>query len=197
MLDKLPIEYEATFTNVNKDAIRGRLKKADAQLIYPEFLQKRYVWHLPQGHEIEGAWLRVRQEFDKITLSLKMNVDGQTLEGQKELTLTIDNLEEARKILNTIGCQERAYQETTRELWKLDGVEITIDEWPFLEPLVEIEGPSEEAIKKVALQLDFDYTKACFKSADFLYADKYHITIDQFNKETPLLKFDMPNPFLK
>ena len=37
-------------------------------------------------------------------------------------------MEKARELLNTLGCQERAYQETKRELWKLDGVEITIDE---------------------------------------------------------------------
>ena len=57
----MQIEYEATFTNIDKDDIRQRLKKVGAKLSQPEFLQKRAVFYLPKGHEIEGlkptAWL--------------------------------------------------------------------------------------------------------------------------------------------
>jgi len=33
------IEYEATFLEVDKDEIRERLKKTEAQLVRPEYLQ--------------------------------------------------------------------------------------------------------------------------------------------------------------
>ncbi|NBS41741.1 hypothetical protein EBS80_03705, partial [bacterium] len=58
------IEYEATFENVDKDAIRAKLKEAGATLVRPEFVQKRVVFNLPKGHEIPGGWLRVRNEGD-------------------------------------------------------------------------------------------------------------------------------------
>ena len=38
------IEYEATFTGINKDDIRTRLKNIGANLIKPEFLMKRVVF---------------------------------------------------------------------------------------------------------------------------------------------------------
>ena len=69
----MQIEYEATFTNINKNEIRTRLQQAGVKLIYPESLQRRYVWHFPKGHEVKGGWARVRQEYDCITMSVKNN----------------------------------------------------------------------------------------------------------------------------
>jgi hypothetical protein len=43
-LKSMNIEYEATFYPIDKDEMRGRLKKAGAKLIRPEFLQKRDVF---------------------------------------------------------------------------------------------------------------------------------------------------------
>jgi len=188
-------EFEATFTNINKDGIRARLSKVGAKLVKKEFLQKRTVFNLPKGHEIKGGWLRVRDEGDKITMSLKV-VDGDKIENQKETQLVIDNFDSAVNILESIGCINKAYQETKRELWKLDDVEITIDEWPFLEPFVEIEGKSEEEVKNVASKLGFDYSKAKFCSVDTLYSEKYGFPEDHFNNHSPKVVFDMENPFI-
>ena len=188
------IEYEATYTNINKDSIRKRLSEAGADLIRKEFLQKRMVFNLPNGHNINGGWLRVRDEDDKITMSLKV-IDGDKIHNQKEVMLVIDNFEEARKFLSEIGCEEKAYQENKRELWKLDDVEITIDEWPFLESFVEVEGKSEEQVKTVSEKIGFDYSKAKFCAIDTLYNEKYGISIDQINNHTPKILFKMENPF--
>jgi hypothetical protein len=38
------IEYEATFTNVNKEKVREILKDKGGELIRPEFLQKRMLF---------------------------------------------------------------------------------------------------------------------------------------------------------
>ena len=193
----MKIEYEAAFPNIDKNEIRTRLKKAGAKMIYPEFLMKRYVWDFPKGHEIYGGWCRVRQEADKITLSVKIVADNKKIEDQKELCIEVDNFDTAKQIMDSLGCQERAYQESTRELWHLDSAEVTIDEWPFLEPFVEIEAESEKIVKAVAKKLDFDYKQALFGSVDFQYADKYGIPLEQINESTPQILFDMKNPFIK
>jgi adenylate cyclase class 2 len=145
----MQIEYEATFYPVDKDEIRARLKEAQAKLLKAEFLQKRYVFSLPRGNEIPGGWLRVRDEGDKITMSLKV-VNGEKIEDQKEICLQVDNFEQALSLLETIGCDKKAYQETKRELWNIDGVDICLDEWPWLEPFIEIEGQSEDEVKRVS-----------------------------------------------
>lgn len=69
------IEYEATFADIDKDAMRRKLSGAGAVLTKPEFLQKRVVFALPAGNEIVGGYARVRDEGDRITMSLKV-IDG-------------------------------------------------------------------------------------------------------------------------
>jgi adenylate cyclase class 2 len=164
----MKIEYEATFANINKDEIRERLRKAGAVLERPEYLQKRIPFYLPKEKRSRYSWLRVRDEGGDITLSLK-TVDGDKIEDQKELFLHIDDFDTAVELLKAIGCEPKSYQETKRELWKIDGTEITIDEWPFLEPFVEIEGSSEEEVKRIAEKLGFDWQDALFCAVGKLY----------------------------
>ena len=192
----MKIEYEATFTNIDKQDIRERLRKIEGKLIRPEFLQKRVVFNLPEEYKIKGGWIRVRDEGDKITMSLKI-VDGTGIKSQKEICLKVDSLERAEEFLTLLGCQKKAYQENKRELWKIDGMEITIDEWPFLEPFVEIEGDSEESVKDMAEKLGFDYQDALFCSIDTLYSRKYNLPEDIINNQTPKIVFEMKNPFVE
>lgn len=189
----MQIEYEATFTNVDKDEIRKRFRQAGAELIRPEYLQKRIPLHLPKEKRSRDAWLRVRDEGDKITLSLKV-VDGDKIENQKELCLEINNFDDAVELLKAIGCEPKSYQETRRELWKLDGADITIDEWPFLEPFVEVEGDSEKAVQDASEKIGFNYADALFCAVGKLYQMKYGIHPDKINGLEKLV-FDMENPF--
>jgi len=189
------IEYEAKFINIDKNKAREKLKTVGAKLINPEFLQKRVVFYLPTGHEIQGGWLRVRNEADKITMSLKV-VNGSNIEDQKEICIKIDNFEEAVTFLQTIGCKKKSYQENKRELWMFEGVEITIDEWPFIEPFIEIESNSEEKVKEATRKLGFNYAEALFGATDIICQKKYGISLDVINS-MPYIRFDMENPYKK
>ncbi len=189
-------EYEATFTDIDKESIRAKLKEIGAKLVRPEFLQKRVTFNLPEGVELKGGWLRVRDEGDKITLSLK-TVHGDGIESQKEILLAIDDFAQAAELLKTLGCKQKSYQETKRELWKLGDVEITIDEWPFLEPFVEVEGSSEEEVKSASEKIGFNYGEALFCAVGTLYSKKYGLEEDIINNKTPRIVFDMENPFIK
>jgi len=192
---KIKIEYKTKFINIDKEKLRKKLKEIGAKLVKPEFLQKRAVFHLPKGHQVKGGWLRVRDEEDKITMSLKV-VDGDKIENQKEICLNVNNFKNAELFLTTIGCKKKAYQENKREIWILGGVEITIDEWPFLEPFVEIEGKSEKVVKETAKKLGFNYKEALFCSVDVLYNKKYGIPLNIINNQTPNITFNSPNPFI-
>ncbi|MFH1207591.1 MAG: CYTH domain-containing protein [Patescibacteria group bacterium] len=189
------IEYEATFIPVDKAGIRARLREAGAILVRSEFLQRRTVFFLPKGHEIEGAWLRVRDEGDKITMSLKV-VDGEKITDQKETCITVNDYKETVKLLEGIGCRAKAYQESRRELWTLDGVEITIDEWPFLEPFVEVEGRSEREVRAVSEKIGFKWQEAKFCAVGRLYCEKYNIPATVIDNETPRIVFGEKNPFI-
>lgn len=188
-------EYEATFLDVDKDEIRKKLKDAGATLVKPEFMQKRVAFNLPKGHEDKDAWLRVRDEQDKITMTYK-KIDGDKIEDQKEINLIINDFAKGEEFLKSIGCRKKAYQETMREIWELDGVEICIDTWPFLEPFVEVEGKSEENVKEVSEKLGFDYSEALFCGVTKIYRMKYDIPEEFIDDYISKIVFDMENPFL-
>jgi adenylate cyclase class 2 len=187
------IEYEATFSDVDKEEIRGKLKKANARLVRKEFLMKRVTFNLPSKER--GKWLRVRDEGDKITMSYKA-IEGDGIESQKEICLMVDSFDQAIEFLEATGCHKRAYQENRREIWMINEVEIVIDEWPFLEPFVEIEGSNENAVKEVAKKLGFDYSKAIFSSTDVQYSAKYHVSEDFVCNKVSRIAFGEKNPFL-
>jgi adenylate cyclase class 2 len=183
------IEYEATFTQINKDQMRKKLKDLGAKLIKPEFLMKRVVFHPPQ--EIKNGWMRVRDEGDKITLSLKI-VSGKKITNQKEIELVIDDFNKGCKFLEAIGARKKSYQETKREYWHFNGCEITIDTWPGLKPLVEIEGPNEKIVKGVSEKLGFKWQDAYFGATDEIYERELGIPMNVINNETPEITFKNP-----
>jgi adenylate cyclase class 2 len=102
-------EYEATFSPVEIEDARARLKKAGATLVRPEFEQKRLVLHFPKGHEVEGGFVRVRNEGDKITMTMKIIPNKAKIEDQKEWEITVSDYETATDILKTLGCDPKAY----------------------------------------------------------------------------------------
>ncbi len=191
-------EFEATFTNINKNKVRDKLKKLGAKLIKPEFFMKRTTFNLPKQNPHQGGdtWARVRDEGDKITMSFKM-ITGNEIHHQKEICLKIDDYDKAVSFLNAIGCDQKAYQETKREIWMYKNVEICLDEWPYLEPFIEIEGESEEIVKKISEELGFDYKKALFCAVDILYENKYGVPKEIIDNDIPRITFSDPNPFLK
>lgn len=75
-------------------------------------------------------------------------------------------------------------------------MEITIDEWPFLEPFVKVDGKSEEEVKRVSEKIGFDYGKVLFCAVGKLYQMKYGIHLDQINTAEKIV-FGMENLFMK
>lgn len=195
-LKELETEFEATFTDINPNLIREKIKSLGGKLIKPQFNQKRTTFNFPKGNEIEGGFLRVRDESDKITMTLKIIKSQNSIDSQKEVELKIDDYENAVLFLKTIGAKEKAFQETKRELWKVNNVEIMIDWWPFLEPIIEIEGKNEKEVKELSQKLGFNWENAIFDSIDYIYSKKYNISRDIINNKTPKICFDIQNPFI-
>jgi adenylate cyclase class 2 len=166
-------EIEAKFLDIDTEKIRESLKALGATLVHPEVPMRRKVFDHPTNKQSD--WLRVRDEGDKITMSYKQVVD-RTLHGTKEISIEVSNFDDARAILIAAQLAERSYQETRRERWLLDGVEVTIDTWPWIPTFIEIEGPSEEAVKSVAGKLGFDWAQALYGSVEPAYQKYYDVT---------------------
>ena len=182
-------EIEASFLDVNKDDLREKLKVAGAECIKPEIMMRRTVFD--SGPH---SFARVRDEGDKIVMTYKNFEDEDSIMGVKEVNLIVNNYDDAVKFIAGCGLEQKAVQETYRETWILDGVEITIDTWPWIPTYSEIEGPSEEAVWSVAEKLGFKKEDAMFGAVDKIYNHYYGVDMDIVDFETPVINFEIDPP---
>jgi len=162
------IEYEIRFANINKDKIRERLKRLNFQLILPETLTKRVVFRTKKyGKNNICRWIRVRSIGEKTTLTAKELIGDQKF--PKEVEVEVGSFDNVVEILELAGLSRISYQETLRESWKKDGVEIEIDTWPGINPSLEIETEKEKDLKKISKELGFEMKNGFIEDMDKFY----------------------------
>src|SRR5690606_30295966 len=115
-------------------------------------------------------------------------IDKTKIDGVKEVEIIVDDFEEACNLLVNIGLTPGPYQENFRETWKFGDCLATIDEWPGLDPFIEIEGPSEQSVQKVTSELGFKFEDSEFGSIDLIYQKTLGINPGSFNS-IPRLDF--------
>lgn len=188
----MKIEIEVKFCQIDIDDTRERLEAAGAVLRQPMRLMRRQVFYLVDRNP--DAYVRVRDEGDKATMTFKQ-FDDISLHGAKEVEVEVSSFDYARDILQRSGLIPKSYQETRRETWHLDDVEVVIDEWPWLRPFIEIEGGSEQVVRQAAAALGLDWKDAVFGAATQAYRQQYHsLPSDFIMDDVAEIRFDLPLP---
>ncbi len=172
----MEIEFEAKAPKIDKDNIRAKLKEIGAELVFPERKFTRMTFDTPELQS-KNAWVRLRDEGEQYTMTLKVVEDRNSIEGMREVSFVIDDMEAAKIFLDQLGIEQKGYEENLREEWRIGDVLFEIDTWPLIDPYLEIEGPDEAAVKKYFEKLGLDYSNAVFGSVDILYKDLYGIDI--------------------
>lgn len=189
-------ETEAKFINIKLDEVRERLGSAGAKLVMPSTPLRRVILETPEM-QAKDAFVRIRDEGDKVTVVYKQHAKLE-LGGAIEISLPGDSIdfEGAVEFAEAIlGNHSKSYQETRRETWQLDTAAITIDEWPWLNPFVEIEADSEEEVKAAAERLGFDWQEAVFGGINIVYQLQYpHLDNKASITKLPVVKFGEPLP---
>lgn len=185
-------EIEAKFLDVDFNLMREKLSQLGGKCIQPMRLMRRTLIEPPEL-EARHAFIRVRDEGDKVTLAYKQ-FDTISLIGAKEIEVTVSDFEDTIALLEQAGLTTKAFQETRRETWHLGDVEVVLDEWPWLKPYIEIEGPSEEAVKTTTAQLGFMWNDAVFGRVTSAYQLQYPAgDADKLNT-IPVVAFDQLVP---
>lgn len=188
-------EIEAKFLNIDPEQIRAKLKEAGAILEQPMRLMRRVQFDYPDMRYKNDNYterLRVRDEGNKVTTTYKKKNDTNYT---YELETTVGSFDDMVNIYKAIGLKDFSYQESKRETWNLDGVEVVIDEWPWLNTYIEIEGLDEPSIKVAAEKLALEWRNAKFGSVDTAYMDQYKGMKETDSiGEVPEARFDTPLP---
>lgn len=191
-------EIEAKFLNINHDEIRNKLKSLGATLEQPMRLMRRVVIHT-DAMTAKNAFVRVRDEGDRVTVTYKQ-FDQDSIDGAKEYEVIVDDFDTATNIFSAAGLKYDTYQETKRENWKLGDTEIMLDEWPWLNPYMEIEAASESAVKEMAESLGQQWSDAVFGGVANAYKIQYPFIGDEgvstINNAWPIIRFSDHPPEL-
>lgn len=187
-------EVEAKFLDVNFDTLRPKLQAVGATLEQPMRLMRRVIFDQEDMRlDRDEAHVRVRDEGHKVTLTYK-RFDGRHITSAKEIEIIVDDFDKAVALLQASGLVIKSQQESKRETWRYGQCEIMLDEWPWLKPYIEIEGPNEPIIKEVARQLGFDWRDALFGSITRAYRKEYAIPEEATIANIEVITFDAPMP---
>ena len=185
-------EIEVKFLDIDIEDIRKKLEKVGAICEQPRRLMRRQVFY-PADHN-KDSYIRVRDEGDKVTMTYKI-FEEMSLHGAKEVEVVVSSFEDAIDILTRSGLDRKSYQETRRETWHIGTTEVVIDEWPWLQPFIEIEGKTEADVRDVASKLQFDWADAVFGSSTEAYRVQYKdLPADFIMDDVAEIRFDLPLP---
>lgn len=173
-------EFEAKFLNINVDSLQKKLIQIGALQTNPKKLMRRKIFDLPftTPHK---QWVRVRDEGDKITITLKRILNTTKIDGMREVEFAVEKFDIACEFLTLCGLVPVSYQENYRENWNYNGAFLSIDTWPGLAPFLEIEGTDESTVRSVAQKLELDFNHSLFGPVDVVYEYILGIPADTFN----------------
>jgi len=192
-------EIEVKFLHINHEEIRTRLKDVGFECVTPMRLMRRAIIDYADRRLQVGmpnSYIRVRDEGDKVTLTYKQFAEL-SIDGAKEIEIMTSSFEDTVKIFTQVGLEVVSLQESKRETWKSGACEVVLDEWPWLDPYIEIEATTESEVKDVAQRLGLNWILAKFGDVMVAYRDQYpYLNEAQTVGKVPEVLFDAPLPDL-
>lgn len=161
-------EIETKFCPVDKDECRKKLAAAGFQLKQPEFMMTRVTLH---NITLNDRWGRVRQEAKNVTMTIKRVVDKTKIDGTEEIEVVVPSVEQGLAFMQACGFLQTSYQENYREVWAHGETEATLDTWPGLPTLIEIEGKDADTVFSICDKLGFKKEDALYGSIDVVYEE--------------------------
>lgn len=167
-------EIEVKFLDIDVEVMREKLRAAGAVLEQPMRAMRRVLIEQPE-HKTERSFIRIRDQGDKVTLCFKRRAaDGvQSIDDTQEIEVEVSDFDTTVELFKEAGLPYKTYQENRRETWKLGEAEVVIDEWPWLNPQVEIEAEDEATVREAADKLEIDWSDAFHGHIDDAYKRTY------------------------
>jgi adenylate cyclase class 2 len=147
----VPIEHEAKILDIDPAAISKLiLEQGGSQ--FGEQSMRRRVYDIAPGDQ--SKWIRLRDSGSTTTLAVKQ-ITSDAIDGTHEYEVTVSDFDTTDELLGVMGFTAKSYQENKRELFSLEGAELSIDTWPRIPPYLEIEAESKAEVIRIAALLGY------------------------------------------
>lgn len=120
-------------------------------------------------------WIRLRQDGEIVEITIKYiysNKANYNIDEVKEIEIKTDNFEMANKLIEEMGYYRKKLAEKQRDSYSYQGMDIEIDEWPLLEPYIEIEGTNIDKIYELANLLGYSKEQTRVMNTEDVYLEK-------------------------
>lgn len=159
-------EIEVKFLHVDPLEIKRRLKLLGARRVFGPTLIKDFHFRHPDLAKKYFTLFRLRQEGKKTILTIKKGRAGGKFKIEEEQELhIIEEQKDVQDFLHGMGFGLARQLEKFREEYEIDGLKVEIDRYPKMKPYIEIEGPSQKAIRTLAEKLGLDFQDATNETA--------------------------------
>jgi len=176
ILERMETEIEVRFLEIDKEDLLMRLRVARAEDKGESILEELIFYDTERKWVDQNKLVRLRRNGSRVDLTYKWH-QARAVDGAKEIELEVSDMSKAEAFLSAIGLQIARHQEKRRHTFKLGEVVIDIDTWPCIPTYVELEGPSEASLRRVAKMLNLEWDQAVFANALTILEDTYSIPV--------------------
>lgn len=168
-------EIEAKILEISVPDVESTLAKLGAKKTHERLFRSISFDYPGFPLDKQAAWVRLRDEGDKITLAFKQRLGvtdlhkGTNDSGMEEIEFTVSDFETAKHFLLKLGLIEKFSQEKKRTTWTKGSVSYDIDTWPRLKPYLEVEGKTWEEVDAAIVELGFTLANKKICSATQIY----------------------------
>ena len=170
-------EIETKVLDINPDKVIRKLVLLGAKKVQETTLT--VAWHRLKGiKEGDDPWfLRIRSNSagkHEVTWKAKSNIQGVTRK-HKEINFLIEFPDQLADLFYEIGLEKYAHQEKIRTSFTLKEWSFDIDQYPNAPAFLEIEGPSEESVKKAIKLLGLEKNQTWAKGERILIQEIFKL----------------------
>lgn len=147
----MAVEHEAKVLDIDPTTMDSLIRHRGGKKV-AERLMRRYVYDVEPGND--AKWIRLRDDGTEVSLTTKEILhDG--IDGTLEQEVVVGDFEATNLLLESLGFKAKAYQESRRESYELEGAQIEIDTWPLIPTYMEIEARSKAEVIRIASLLGY------------------------------------------
>lgn len=168
-------EIEVKILGINPDDIKAKLTELKAEKDFEGLLKVRY-FDTPDGEVRKREELLRVREYEGKGVEVCYKSNKRIEDGYKvydEQHLQADNFDEVTRMFEELGFIVTTYYEKKRTVFKLDGAEIVIDEYPKIPPFMEIEAENKELIEELIEKLELQDKERSSHTINGLLKEKY------------------------
>jgi len=172
----MTMETEAKLQVDSHEEIKARLSAAGASFVGEQLHTDMFFDDVERSLTQSDKCLRLRTSSEggreRFYLTYKGPKQSDDYKKRQEIEAEVKDAEAVEELLIVLGYEKTLAFEKRRELWRLGGCEVSLDEMPRLGRFVEIEGPDSVSIADVQRKLDLADRAHIQQSYAALIADK-------------------------